>query len=327
MKLFPITTICSSLIVCFVAYTFLDKINYLIRCKKSARVSNKLTNTYPEQKIIFLKSNKIIDIHKNYTNDNSWRLKYYHDSLLIKEIDILPNNCNEQNISEILFGDSNSKIKNKLINITPGGIYGYYDAGITKILKDKFDLRDCIFSGASAGSWNSLFMVYKRDNHGDIMNNIFEINFSKSDSIKNLQLKLKEKILSNYKTEDFDLDRLFISVCVYENYSLNNYIYTDFQSLEEAIDCCVASSNIPLLTGNIIFKYKNKISFDGGFLSNPYILFIKPIFTITYTVWGRNRFYTSLFNKIDTNLKNLYLEGQADTIDNINHLDKIFSKS
>jgi hypothetical protein len=50
--------------------------------------------------------------------------------------------------------------------------------------------QNCIFSGASAGSWNSLFMVYKRDNHGDIMNNIFEINFSKSDSIKNLQLRI-----------------------------------------------------------------------------------------------------------------------------------------
>ena len=36
-------------------------------------------------------------------------------------------------------------------------------------------------------------------------------------------------------------------------------IYTDFYDLEDALNCCVASSNIPFITGNLFNKYKLKL--------------------------------------------------------------------
>ena len=337
MKIIYIISICSLMFICCHTYSLSNKKSFLhqyIKSNtksdlksdlKSDKQANKLISSSAEQKIIFLKSNKTISIHRNYYKNNNWRLKYYSDNVFDKSIDIISNEdvIKNQDICRMLFG----KKRKKLINITPGGIYGFYDAGISKVIRDNFDLDDCVFSGASAGSWNSLFMVYKHNNHEEVMDRVFDINLHKPGSIKNLQLRLKEKILNHYTTDDFELDKLFVSVCVYSHYSFENYIYTDFTSLEEAIDCCIASSNIPLLTGDFVFRYKDKISFDGGFLSNPHVILLKPVFTINHGIWGKNKFFTSLFNSANTNLKHIYIEGQTDTMDNIDMLNKIFGKT
>ena len=42
-------------------------------------------------------------------------------------------------------------------------------------------------------------------------------------------------------------------------------------NLEDCLDCCIASSHIPLITNGLIHKYDEKFTFDGGFSSNPYI--------------------------------------------------------
>lgn len=318
MKIISVISICGSLII----YLFYKKKYLYYKLDKFI---------YPKQKIIFIKSNKTLEIYKNYenyknytnyTDTESWKLKYYHNQKLTKEQYITTDDIDKiENINQII-PLINTK---KIINITTGGIYGYYDTGTCKIIKDNFCLKNYIFSGVSAGSWNSLFMVYK-NNPDELIEKILTIDFQNLKSIKNLQLILKEKILSNYSTADFELNKLFISVCVFENYLPNNYIYTDFNNLEDAIDCCIASSNIPLITGDFICRYKNKISFDGGFLLNQHILLFKPVFIIKNSIWGRNRFF-SLFNTFGVNLKNLYMEGQMDTIDNINYLETIFSTS
>ena len=62
------------------------------------------------------------------------------------------------------FINSNSFIKNKkIISISPGGLKGIYILGTCTYLKQNFNFDDYIFSGASAGSWNSLVMCYKKD--------------------------------------------------------------------------------------------------------------------------------------------------------------------
>ena len=48
----------------------------------------------------------------------------------------------------------------KLIISTPGGLHGFYLMGVSSYLKERYDLSDCIFSGASAGAWNSLFLCF-----------------------------------------------------------------------------------------------------------------------------------------------------------------------
>ena len=63
-----------------------------------------------------------------------------------------------------LFLEENNFIKNKkLISISPGGLKGFYELGVLCFIKDNYDMENFIFSGASAGSWNALFMCYKND--------------------------------------------------------------------------------------------------------------------------------------------------------------------
>ena len=141
----------------------------------------------------------------------------------------------------------------------------------------------------------------------------------------NLIASEKNIILSNTNTEDYELDKLFITVCVLSNNKINNYVYTDFETLECAINCCIASSNIPFLTGDVIHKYRGKISYDGGFLSTSHIKIKKPEFTITNSLFGKKRFFTSLFDS-KNNISHLYKEGLIDGSNNLAYLDNIFGK-
>jgi hypothetical protein len=157
-----------------------------------------------------------------------------------------------------------------LITISPGGFKGFYLLGILTYIKEKYNTQNLIYSGASAGSWNSLFMCYK----GEPLNfvyNLIDNNIIKSKSISELEYLMKYKILSQYKDNDFDLDKLYIGVTTLKNFMPSVNIFTDFENLEDAINCCIASSHIPLISGGVTNKYKNIYSFDGGFSNYPYI--------------------------------------------------------
>ena len=76
---------------------------------------------------------------------------------------------------------------------------------------------------------------------------------------------MKSVILKNYKDDSFDLDKLYLGVTVLDKSEIKLCIYNDFNDLEDAVDCCIASSHIPLITGGLIHIYKKRICFDGGF--------------------------------------------------------------
>lgn len=175
------------------------------------------------------------------------------------------------NGTEELFLDENKYISNKkLITISPGGYKGFYLLGILTYLKENYEMDNFIFSGASAGAWNSLFMCYK-GNPLTFVYNFLDINIKKCKSILELQFFLKYKLLSTHKTDEFDLKKLFIGVTTFRNFIPNANIYTDFEDLEDAINCCMASSHIPLITGGVTNRYKNMFSLDGGFSKYPYL--------------------------------------------------------
>lgn len=257
---------------------------------------NTLLNFSNNQKIIFIKSNLTFYTNSDMLNNRS----FFSNDFICKKI-----------------------LNKKILHIAPAGLHGFYDIGICKIIKQRYKLNDYIFNGASAGAWNSLFMVFKYD-HSKLIDLIL-LNLSNDDNNepKHVQIKIKKIILSNFKTGDFDLVKLFISVCVYENNEFINYVYTDFPSVESAIDCCIASSNIPILTGNFIHRYNNKISFDGAFLNKIHILNKKPHFIIKKSLFGKKNFTFQMFDK-KNNISKLYQDGQNDAINNINYLDKFF---
>ena len=242
---------------------------------------------------------------------------------------------------EQIFLDKNDFLFNKkLITISPGGFKGFYLLGILTYLKENYNTDDLIFSGASAGAWNSLFMCYK----GEPLSFVYkflDINIRKAKTITELQYFFKYKLLSCYKQDEFDLKKLFIGVTTFNKFVPNVNIYTDFEDLEDAINCCMASSHIPLITGGITNRYKNMFSFDGGFSSYHY-LDKERIIHISPSMWEdfqNNKKKTLLKNKIlnlksfselfsisKNNLLELFDNGYQDAKLHKEYFDELFEK-
>jgi hypothetical protein len=246
-------------------------------------------------------------------------------------IHIINNNTwyNEQDIFE-----NHDFIQNKkLISISPGGYKGFYVLGICKYIKEHYDLRDYIFTGASAGAWNSLILCFN-GNTTDIEKYLVDEEIQNSTSIYQMEQNLKRKILQKYTTNDFDLRKVFIGVTTIHKYYHNTTIFTGFQNLEDAINCCIASSHIPLVTGGLKHVYHNFISLDGGFSKYPYLNITKPVLHITPSIWKKdeNNFkkrlkiieYTTLFSKNNFIFTEMVAKGYQDAHDNKDILDKIF---
>lgn len=243
------------------------------------------------------------------------------------------------NSSAKLFISENNFLNNKkLITISPGGFKGFYLLGILTFLKENYDLNNFIYSGASAGSWNGLFMCYK----GDPLDFVFKLldsNLKKAKSITELELFLKYKLLSSYKEEEFDLRRLFIGVTTFKNCVPRKNIFSDFYSLEDAINCCIASSHIPFITGGITNKYHNMFTFDGGFCNYPYLLNDNFVLHVAPSMWQdlNNKNTNSIKKSISTikkfseffsisknNLLELFDNGYQDAKNHKKHFNELF---
>lgn len=221
--------------------------------------------------------------------------------------------------------------KQKLIISTPAGLHGFYLMGVTRFIKENYNLSDFIFSGASAGSWNSLFLCFQ-GNDSDFIENILNSEIYNATSINQIEKTMKKIILEKYnQSQDlFLFDKVSIGVTTYRfplNFRLK--IYQNFSTLEDTLDCCVASSHIPFITGNILHKYKKEFSFDGGFFSYPYLNTTTPVLRISPSMWDSK--YTKInsyqnplkFSKNNMNFSSLYLEGYKDSQKNKHHLDRM----
>ncbi len=228
----------------------------------------------------------------------------------------------------------------KLILLSPGGFKGFYLMGISAFIKENYVLDGYIFSGASAGAWNALLMTYKH-NVSEIVNVLVNDECAKIKDAYGLEKYLKKQIMLNYKTDDFELEKLFIGLTIINNYRIKTQIYSDFENLEDAIDCCIGSSHIPYVTGKLVNTYHNTYTFDGGFSKYPYLKTSPPILHITPSMWkhinngtipiGQNERlnisdYTTLFSRGKYNFKLLYEEGYNDAKTNKQYLDNIFKK-
>jgi len=181
---------------------------------------------------------------------------------------------NEYSIKEYskLFPD---KVKKPAIYMYPAGLRGYYNLGVACYLKQNYNLDDYIICGASAGAWNSLVMAYKGNSMNfctKILRNIKEE--CKASTIYDQQLFLQNYFIDNYKISDFHLNNTYLSVCIKENEKPNfPPIFIQILNNERHTSCCLASSNIPLITGPKSLYYDGFYAIDGGF--NPKLFLIK----------------------------------------------------
>lgn len=227
---------------------------------------------------------------------------------------------------------------NKLIISTPGGLFGFYFMGVSSFIKEHYNLENYVFSGASAGAWNSLFLSLQSDPK-PFINEILDIDIKSIKSIRKLEDKMKKSLLSKYQDDDFDLNKLYLGVTVFDKRRFQLCIYNDFSSLEDTLDCCIASSHIPFITGGAFCIYRNKFSFDGGFFNYPYLNVTTPSLVIERNIWDKqnkdsnetnvsiiNCSFESFFdlNKLDMSLRELYECGYSDSMKNKEILDAIF---
>lgn len=213
----------------------------------------------------------------------------------------------------------NGKYK-KLMIITPGGLYGYYMLGVTRYLKKNFVLDDYVFSGSSAGAWCALFLCLKDKKHMTML--LFQLVQSmeaamRSTTMYEFLFLMKQQVLALTTDADYDLDRLHVGVLKYENYELKTTIYCGFASLEDAVNCCISSSNIPFLTGEFSHTYQGSMAFDGYFAKYPYLNVMEPSLVIYPDMWNtphRKLLGNSLLSKDKVKLMELFLDGYNDTI-------------
>jgi hypothetical protein len=216
-----------------------------------------------------------------------------------------------------LFLEDNNFIKNKkLISISPGGLKGFYELGVLSFIKDNYDLENYIFSGASAGAWNALFMCYKNDSKKFVYD-LVDYKLSEINNIKELEYFLKYKMLSRYNNDDFDLRRLFIGVTTIKRFKRVTNIFSDFNSLEDAINCCIASSHIPFITGGLTNRYHDMYTFDGGFSKYPYLNFTENVLHITPSMWKN-------LNKNNIQSDNMQSDNKKPFFDSFTSLNVIF---
>jgi hypothetical protein len=249
----------------------------------------------------------------------------------------------------------------KLICISPAGLKGFYQSGIVAYIKENYDVSNFIFSGASAGSWNAILFTYRGNLTEFIYNLIGEKqSMKKNESIRSFKFFMKDRILKNYKIDDFELDRVYIGVTTtrwsekkskknneetYEpKWLIKTSIYSNFSTLEDALDCCIASSHIPFFMGRVFHTYNNQIVFDGGFSHYPYYPLIEPTLNITHNMWKHDILsdsghideqknknfilddYTTLLSKDKYNFIELFHNGYKDTEKNRKFLDKILPR-
>lgn len=244
------------------------------------------------------------------------------------------NNIYSDNAAKLFLDENKFLFNKKLITVSPGGFKGFYLLGILTFIKETYETNDLIYSGASAGAWNSLFMCYK-GNSFPFIYNLLDNNIKKSKSILELEYFIKYKLLSNYNDDDFDLNKLFIGVTTIQNLIPRTNIFSDFDTLEDAINCCVASSHIPFITGGITNKYHNMFTFDGGFSKYPY-LDRERLIHISPSMWNNAdkedintikknmKKYTEIFSISKNNLLELFDDGYYDAKKNKQYLDTIF---
>ena len=214
----------------------------------------------------------------------------------------------------------------KIITISPGGLAGFYILGTIVYIKEHYDLSEYCFLGASAGAWNSLPMTYNKSMDTivyDIMNiyNNEEIN-----SIYELQCKLKSLLIDKYNKNDFELHKINIATTTFTKSGFNQKIISNINTLEQATDCCIASSYIPFITGKGFQKMDNELLFDGGFKKFPPPE-INPYFDINPYMWehGFTEHFHELLNiKIIKNSEELFENGYYDSKKNKAILDKYF---
>ena len=152
---------------------------------------------------------------------------------------------------------------------SPAGYRGFYTFGISSYIKRHYDLANYRFSGASAGAGNSLYLTFKGDDETYVNGMLDRVDAVDTKSIRRILREICEYNIDRYTTDDFDLDRLEIGVTCVNGLRKECTTYSQFDSLEDAVECTAVSCNIPFVSGSLMSMYRRRLSYDGVFCRYP----------------------------------------------------------
>lgn len=211
----------------------------------------------------------------------------------------------------------------KTIVIKPGGLKGFYMMGISKYIKDHYNTTNWIYYGSSAGAWNGLYLTCK--NEKIFMDQIYDLHDYVYNDLYDLEKTMKKRILSKFTLDDFSIDQLNICVTTRKKWSflLKKNIISDYRDLDDLVECCIASSHLPIISnGNFFYKYRNILTLDGGFFNNPYDKSkVKPDLVIHPNIW-KNKNINSINRIHNMDIKLLLNEGYKDAFNHRRELDE-----
>ena len=205
----------------------------------------------------------------------------------------------------------------------PGGYYGFYLMGIGHYIINNFDISNKKTVGISAGSWLAVFMNLNKQDASLFIKKLFK-KFHYTYPIHKIPNLLKETLYDINK-ENINISNINIMVSNMNDFTLD--VHNNFISLNDLINCCMASSFIPFITyKDIFYFYKNKLSVDGCLFKKIYLKSVNPNKTlvIKFDMFGRfkkNKIYKSIINP-RRSLYDLYILGYSDAIKNHSYFEK-----
>lgn len=214
----------------------------------------------------------------------------------------------------------------RIIYSSPGGLRGFYSIGISKFIKENYDLTDYKFYGASAGAWNSIFFSLNKEKQTKFLDIISCDGNKRYKNLLDIQKQLKHSILDNYDENDIDISKINICVGSIDRTIFRGRIFKNFTSLADVLDCCIASSHIPYVSSRkLTHKYKSFNCFDGGVYHKLYEngKLITPHIKISPDMWNNENI--KFYDRIKTlNRHELIKMGYEDSIINRAIMDDYF---
>jgi len=200
----------------------------------------------------------------------------------------------------------------KSISINPGGLKGFYTLGICKYIKENYCLNEYDLYGSSAGSWNALYLALPLDDK-NYFDKIIKIKKNDFKNLYELENKIKNIILEE-KCIDINYLNLKCNICFskFKGYKFKKVIKNEFEDLDDILECCIASSHLPIISNNRPFYcYQKQKCIDGGLFRKNYPKHIKPNLVISHKMFN-NKQILKYSKKNNLDIEQLIYEGYSD---------------
>ena len=212
---------------------------------------------------------------------------------------------------------------------SPGGNYGFYMMGICDFIKKKYNIKNKKIIGFSAGSFCSVFLKLNNQCSDQLLVDIFKRNDLCGYNIKDNLQHIVNVFNNNIKLNQF-IDNNF-HIVTSSDILTNIVIHKNFISPNDIMNCCTASSFIPLITyKSLFFFFRGKLLYDAGYIYYKKIKknYTKHKLTISYNMFNRwpkkNDSPIHGLSNVKLTIYDLYIMGYSYAYKNKKLFDKYF---